>query len=323
MISIIRLKPIFKSTLIVIVLLSYISCTSPTETTLDFTSPPMIPLHDIDAVWSPDGLQIAYSHSSKIPAGYFGIKLLSVENLATTELGVNGEFPAWSPDSKMLAINNLTSFQLSTIDLESYSTINIPTIPLNFLYPSWYPSGDSLLSSVNSGSTSERGLWTIHISTGYSRCLLSANVVDPTWNSREDTILFIEWVDDIQYLSLVSYPSISVERITKSDDYYSILDRKPAIHPYFGNPSFHPNDTSLLFHTTALNNHEASIWIYDISTKNISLVFSGGLCPSWNLKGDILVYTKSVVYGANTSGNGYLWLYDTKSNQHTQITFHN
>ena len=89
----------------------------------------------MQAVWSMDGKRIAYSRSSQGVPGNTGgtsrVWLVDVASGQTVPLyqdtSIQGTYPSWSPDGKLMAVFNSNARSIRVLDLETNKEVLLPT----------------------------------------------------------------------------------------------------------------------------------------------------------------------------------------------------
>ena len=148
--------------------------------------------NDRNPIWSPDGSQIAYisfvNHDKLFGYRIFVINADGSNNrMLSQELPAQG-MPSWSPDSRYLAfigrIKGEHYDSLYLADTQNNNTVRKLADNAYYAYterwPMWSPDGHYLAFSLRDAN----GLYTVDVTNGSIRELLSLSTMYPVWQPR-------------------------------------------------------------------------------------------------------------------------------------------
>jgi len=166
-------------------------------------------IEGLDPSWSPDGEQLAISHTT----GVSDVCLINIDGSGLKGLTSNwnphhGDYdPCWSPDGKQIALsseggNYFNSIYVMNADGTGYRPLTNPKLNVNDRFPTWSPDGKQIAFS-RSGT-----ILVINLD-GSGEAKLTTGT-DPRWSPDGERILFSRH----GYIYLLNNESSEESRLT-------------------------------------------------------------------------------------------------------------
>jgi Tol biopolymer transport system component len=231
---------------------------------------------DTSLAWSPFGDILLFSTYGNVGSpcifGFSGTGTPAMRTFSSFNEFV-GPWGCWNATLGKIvyaAIHEDGSTEIRAIPGNSTSVEVILSDSLTHMYPSWNPSGDSLIFCTEQG-----GLFNLRISPygEFDPVILfqpAADCLRPSWSPDGSWILF-------QYRE-AGQSDIWLIRPDGSDPHVIITGSSDDIHPCWG-----PYDEWIAFSSDRTGNYE--IWLYDISSDKLVQVTddpAADIYPAWN-----------------------------------------
>ena len=248
------------------------------------------------AVWSPDGLTIAFTNQI---AGGQGIYLIDStgSNLRLLKAG-EGIGLSWSPDARWIVFSANGSLHKIKATGDSLTQL---TTSSSDIRPSWSPDGSRIVFRSN-------GLKILNISTGLITTILTVGNF-PTW-TPSGSILFA---------------TSTAAGINRADYFFETIDttggQRQTLFQFrtstdCGFVSMNSAGTHLLFSARPFDGSErAQIVVINLNSSQVSsLTVDGGDYPGWSPNGANIVYTRTA------KGDGGLWIMNADGSNKRRLT---
>lgn len=270
--------------------------------------------------FAPDGesLAIVDRPSPGSPASIFGLSLRTGERrrITTPPAGFPGDdYPAFSPDGKLLAFSRLSGFSAADLHVVSLSSGKVRRLTFDGLSVeglSWTPDSREIVFSSRRGG-SINSLWRIAASGGVPQSVspTAEELTSPAVSSSNGRLAYTRALDDINIWS------ITLDAAGRA------VSKAPLIASTFrdSDPDYSPDGSKIAFVSGRAGSF--GIWVSNNDGSNPRLIFDGGPyvsgSPHWSPDGRSIVFD-SRSKDAATVGSPFIGVIGSDGRQFRRLT---